>query len=185
MSDQPLQHDDANDAGRRNLLALLMKHQRRLFGFTYTLVPNRDDAEDVLQDATRVMWEKFDGFEPGSDFFAWACRVIRYEVMHHRRSHARSRLVFDSDVLESVATDAAAMRDGLDERRAALESCLDKLPEDERRFLMRRYEHDGSVAAAAQLAARSTHAAYKALSRLRRALLDCVRKQMPGEEVYG
>ena len=58
MSTEPEHLEKPGGDDRRNLLALLVKHHRRLFGFAFTLVPNRDDAEDILQDATRVMWEK-------------------------------------------------------------------------------------------------------------------------------
>ena len=38
---------------------LLMLHQQRLYGFIYTLVPNPADAEDLLQQTSLVLWQKF------------------------------------------------------------------------------------------------------------------------------
>ena len=45
--------------------------------------------EDVFQAANLVLWRKFDQFEPGTNFFAWACQIIRYEVLKYREKYAR------------------------------------------------------------------------------------------------
>ena len=57
--------------------------------FTTTLLPVAADAEDVLQEANMVLWEKFDQYVPGTSFFAWACRVIRFQVLKYREKQAR------------------------------------------------------------------------------------------------
>jgi len=57
---------------RKQLVALLTQHQRRIFSYIYTLVPDRTDAEDLLQEASLIICEKFDDFEVGTDFVAWA-----------------------------------------------------------------------------------------------------------------
>ena len=50
------------------LVQLMMKHQRKLFGYILTLVPSRADAEDILQEASLTICEKFSSFEPGTNF---------------------------------------------------------------------------------------------------------------------
>ena len=42
------------------------------------------DAEDVLQEANLVLWRKFDQYQEGTNFFAWACQIIRYEVLKYQ-----------------------------------------------------------------------------------------------------
>lgn len=60
---------------RKRLMALMTRHQRQIFAYIYTLVPDRHDAEDLLQETSLVICEKFDEFRPGSDFVAWACQI--------------------------------------------------------------------------------------------------------------
>ena len=50
---------------------LLVANQRRIYGFILTLVHDRSAAEDILQDVSALLWQKYDKFEPGTDFAAW------------------------------------------------------------------------------------------------------------------
>ena len=54
----------------KQLMRLMTQHQRRIFGYIYTLVPDRHDAEDILQETSVVICEKFGQFQLGMDFVA-------------------------------------------------------------------------------------------------------------------
>src|ERR687897_879477 len=43
---------------RKRLVALITLHQRRIYSYIYTLVPNRQDADDILQETSLVICEK-------------------------------------------------------------------------------------------------------------------------------
>src|SRR4051812_6570968 len=159
---------------RKELMMLITRHQRQIFAYIYTLVPDRHDAEDLLQETNVVICEKFDQFTPGTDFVAWACQIAWWRIRYSRQKVARSKVVFDDDVLESVAHTAAMMREELDERHEALAHCLRKLPNRDRELVLTRYEPGSGVAEAAKRTGRSMDAAYKALNRLRKLLHDCV-----------
>ena len=45
------------------LVQLMMKYQRRIFAYIHTLVPSRSDAEDILQEASLTICEKFSDFK--------------------------------------------------------------------------------------------------------------------------
>ena len=51
---------------------LYIESQGRVYGFIATILPNRDDAEDVLQRTSMIMWQKWDQFDStrGSGAFA-------------------------------------------------------------------------------------------------------------------
>src|SRR5215218_3115437 len=163
---------------RKRLMALMTRHQRQIFAYIYTLVPDRHDAEDLLQETSVVICEKFDEFKPGTDFVAWACQIAWWRVRYSRQKFARSKVVFDDDLLESVAHTVATMREELDERHEALASCLQKLPARDRELVLTRYEPGCGVAEAAERSGRSMDAAYKALNRLRKLLHDCVTNEL-------
>jgi RNA polymerase sigma-70 factor (ECF subfamily) len=75
---------------RKQLVALMTQHQRRIFSYIYTLVPDRYDAEDLLQETSVVICEKFDEFREGTDFVAWACQIAYWRIRYSRQKFARS-----------------------------------------------------------------------------------------------
>lgn len=76
-------------------MALYSSHQRRLYLYTTTLLPAASDADDIFQEANLVLWQKFDQYEDGTNFFAWACKIIRYKVLQHREKKARAVEILD------------------------------------------------------------------------------------------
>src|SRR5215467_12973604 len=75
-------------------LRLFLKNERRLYAFILTLLPNRADADDVLQEASLVMWDKFDERHPPDDFAAWGCRIAYFKVLDFYKKSHRSRVRF-------------------------------------------------------------------------------------------
>ncbi len=45
--------------------------QAEIYTYILTMVPNSVDAEDIFQEASSLMWRKFEDFKPGSSFIAW------------------------------------------------------------------------------------------------------------------
>ena len=62
------------------LVQLMMKYQRRIFAYIHTLVPDRSDAEDILQEASLTICEKFNEFTSGTNFYSWACQISYWKV---------------------------------------------------------------------------------------------------------
>src|SRR6188472_2027651 len=114
------------------------RNARRVYGFIMTLVFNYHDAEEVFQNTSVVLWNKFGEFQPGSDFFAWASRVAYYEVLSLLKQRRRSRMLTD-ETLELLATEAIAVSDRPSERNEALEDCLSRLDAADRALLQERY----------------------------------------------
>ena len=165
---------------RKRLMTLMTRHQRQIFGYIYTLVPNRYDAEDLLQETSLVICEKFDEFEDGTDFVAWACQIAYWRIRYSRQKFARSKVVFNQEILDAVAQTASTMTGELDSRHEALGNCLQKLHPRDRDLVLTRYEPGSGVEEAARRSGRTLQTAYKALARLRKLLLDCVSNQLAG-----
>jgi RNA polymerase sigma-70 factor, ECF subfamily len=178
MDAQATTSDDPREMEKRKrLVALVTRHQRQLLRYIHTLVPRLDDAEDILQETSQVICEKFDTFREGTDFMAWACEIAWWRVRAARSAFARSRVCFSDEVLALVAETAAELRGEMDDRQDALEQCLKKLQPRDRELVDARYQQGSSVESAAQRNGRTVEAAYKALARIRRALHDCVRQR--------
>src|SRR5437870_13081465 len=75
-------------------LRLFLQNERRLYAYILTLLPNRSDADDVLQEASMVMWDKFDDEHPPDNFAAWGCRISYFKVLDFCKKRQRSRVVF-------------------------------------------------------------------------------------------
>ena len=173
--------ESALESSRRELVGLLSRHQRKIFAYIYTLVPNRTDADDLLQETCLTIYEKFGEFEQGTDFVAWANRIAWWKVRQSKQKFARSKVIFDEAVMESVSRTAIELTPELDQRHEALEHCLAKLNDRDRTMLLTRYERGHGVSEAAAQSGRSLDAAYKALARLRTLLFDCVTNRLEQE----
>jgi RNA polymerase sigma-70 factor (ECF subfamily) len=177
---------ESSDAGgalkSKLFLRLFLQNERRIYAYILTLLPHRADADDVLQDASLVMWDKFDADRPPDDFVAWGCRVAYFKVLDFHKKNTR-RLRFSQALLERVAETAIEQADALqlDERRAALTGCIEKLAARDRELLARRFAEGATTQSAAAESGRSIDAAYKALAKIRQALFDCVTRALAQE----
>lgn len=176
-----MKNDSQNETeSRKRLMTLITRHQRQIFGYIYALVPNRYDAEDLLQETSLVICEKFNEFEEGTDFVAWACQIAYWRIRYSRQKFARSKVVFNQEIVDAVAQTASTMTSELDSRHEALGNCLQKLHPRDRELVLTRYEPGSGVAEAARRSGRTVQTAYKALARLRKFLLDCVSNELAG-----
>lgn len=174
--------DEPNDTDRqKELVSLITQHQRRIFSYIYAVVPDRHAAEDLLQETNLVICEKFSDFRPGTDFVAWACQIAYWRIRNARQKFARSKVTFNQEIVDAIASTASAMAGELDVRHEALEHCLGRLHPRDREMMLTRYEPGCNVAEAARRSGRSMQAAYKALARIRKLLFDCVTARIAKE----
>jgi len=162
-------------------LRLFVEAERRIYAYIRTMVPNRADAEDILQETSVVMWQKFDPANPPEYFVAWANRIAYHKVLDMRKKRGRSRVVFNETVLEAVSATVATMADKIDDRDGALADCVQKLGDRERDLLERRFRKGATTKSVAAEVGRSLDAVYKSLSRIRTALHDCVTRSLAAE----
>ena len=177
MSEPPPSSPDEIES-RTRLVVLWTRHQRQVFSYILALIPSRHDADDILQETGVVVCKKFEEFQDGTDFVAWACQIAWWQVRAARQKFARSKVVFDDDVLEAAAPQFAMMAREADARHEALGNCLQKLHPRDRELVLTRYERGHGVEEAAKRSGRSMEAAYRALNRLRKLLADCVTHQL-------
>ncbi len=164
-------------------VALYTRHETGLRAFVRTLAPTWDDVDEIMQNTSLVLWRKFDVFEPGSSFASWACTVARFEALKHRRRAARDRIVLAEDVVEKLADEAAddVAHEAVGPRRRALDSCLGKLPAEQRQLLAAAYAPGRQINEVAEELGKTATAFYKALNRIRGRLLQCIERRLASD----
>jgi RNA polymerase sigma-70 factor (ECF subfamily) len=157
-------------------------HSRRVYAYILTLVYNVADAEDILQETIATLWEKFDEFEPGTDFGAWAVRIAYFKVCNwlHKRKPMEP---LDEALLGLLTNETAAAADLLDTQFIALSKCIGKLSSTQRELIEVRYSGNNSVQQAATRVGRSVHYVYRALRRVHEQLFKCIQRQLAAEKV--
>jgi RNA polymerase sigma-70 factor, ECF subfamily len=155
---------------------LFSLHTNSIYAYIHVLLPTHADAEDVFQETSRTLWEKFGEYRCGPDegFHLWALRIAKIEVLRHRQREGRRRKFF-SDRLQGLLDEMAQATVGsLDLRFDSLGDCYRKLSEDDRQLVGARYRLGVSVEAIAAEMGRSVHSIYRALRRIHQWLFDCV-----------
>jgi len=170
-----------SDDPNTDFLTLLAKHDRALSLYVYGLVPIHADADDILQQTKMVMWKSFSQFELGTNFIAWARKIAFHQILGYRRQSKRVHLPLSEEMLEQVGHEVSRLSDQGQARREALESCLHKLPMEHRQVVLLRYYEELEVDQIAERVDSTTAAVYRALSRLRYTLLECVENRMKSE----
>jgi len=159
---------------------LFSQHSQRIYAFIVTLVLHRQDADEVFQNTSLILWKKFESFEQGSSFWAWACQIAYYEALKLRTKRAQSPVLSD-EAMRAVAEDMVEGEEQSILRHDALINCLKRLNQDERNLINMRYHHNQRPKAIAELQKRSVHSVYRALTKVHGRLLRCVRRTMSSE----
>ena len=170
--------DAAQTDQQQEFVRQLTRAQSSLYAYIYSLMPDPNQAEDLLQETNTTLWKKATDFEPGTSFLAWSCQVAYFKVLSQRRKLARDRHLFDDALVDYLAERQAARLDQLDSRRDALRGCIQKLPPDHREMVEKRYKAGGSVQTIAQSSGRSAGVVSQTLYRIRTELLDCIRSSL-------
>lgn len=162
-------------------IQLFTKAQRSLFLYILSLVPRPVDAEEILQETNLIIWTKSRQFQPGTNFQAWASQIAYYEVLKYRQSKQREKLHFHPELLEILAQESLQQAELLDRRRQALAECLAKLRETDRALIQTRYSPQGEGPGIADQLGRPINSIYQSLSRIRKALLECINRRLAAE----
>ena len=78
---------------------LVRKYERQIFRIAQHITQNREDAEDVMQDAFLKAYEKLDQFQGNSKFYTWLVRIAVNESLMRLRKRRTGKMVsIDEDI---------------------------------------------------------------------------------------
>lgn len=169
---------DESPISHEEFMRRFLQSERDLLRYVMAFVPRVNDARDIVQNTAIALWKKIDRYNPAEPFAPWAFRFAALEAKEYLRKEARWRRFLDDEVIEMLALRRNEMSKELDERRIHLRECLRKLPDGQKSIVEGYYFKDHSVEELAELSGRTVDAVYKALQRIRAALMDCVGRRM-------
>jgi RNA polymerase sigma-70 factor (ECF subfamily) len=78
---------------------LVRKYERQIFRIAQHITQNREDAEDVMQDAFLKAYEKLEQFQGNSKFYTWLVRIAVNESLMRLRKRRTGKMVsIDEDI---------------------------------------------------------------------------------------
>lgn len=159
----------------KRFMSLLIPNQKQIHAFILYLVPNRTDADDILQDTLSEMWNKFQEYREGTNFVSWGLTIAKYKVYTFMRKNNRyCRLSNETMDLLQQEVESNQGLSFVQERIEILKKCIAKLSYKEKKILRLRYERNLTFDGIAEQFGISMQAAYKAMSRIHACLAKCV-----------
>jgi len=169
--------DDRNAA----FVELLTQHQRKLYSYIYTLVPNVTDSDDLLQETNLVLWNKRQEYKLGTNFNAWACRIAYFKVQNFIRTKGHKYIYFSEELLSQISNFMVDRNELHTAHSLLLISCLEKLSSASRQLLKLRYDGNRNIQEVAKQMGRSVGSIYNTLSQIRHKLWECVQHALEEE----
>ncbi|YCM43038.1 sigma-70 family RNA polymerase sigma factor [Verrucomicrobiaceae bacterium 227] len=173
-----------NSLDQGDFMRLLMRHEPALRAYSRSLLPNWNLVDEVIQEASLTLWQKFDQLKDEDGFLPWSKVVVRFKCLSAISKLRRDRHVFSDGVLELLAEEAESF--DVQEREQsmhALRSCLNTFSHAHQELLLAPYTGDGQVTTLAREANKSANSLYKLLGRLREKLATCIQAKLPQDSL--
>jgi RNA polymerase sigma-70 factor, ECF subfamily len=80
-----------------------MLHMNDLYRAASSMLGNRTEAEDIVQETYLQAWKSFHRFTPGTNCRAWLFKILFHVIQHHRRKWFKFKFVNDGEeILEQT-----------------------------------------------------------------------------------
>ena len=166
---------------------VVREHQGMLLGYALRRLGDWTQAEEVVQLTFIRAYQKLEEFRPEEEFGVWLCVTAKYLILtelEKRRREARNKNN-DQGALEIEIATAATEDMELDSKRdrlASLKECVGNLQQETASLVELRYFKEMSCKEIAAEKNRTVTWVTSNLSRIRKALRECLENQ-PGTEV--
>lgn len=121
---------------------LVNRYHSKIYGLTYNMTSNREDAEDLTQDVFVKAYEALPRFKGKSSFYTWVYRIAVNKTINYRKKRNRKRALsldqFDQeikldDAYHDLTTKGSPLRNiSLSELQKKLNEALQNLSEKHR-----------------------------------------------------
>ncbi|MCH1509150.1 MAG: sigma-70 family RNA polymerase sigma factor [Akkermansiaceae bacterium] len=183
-----MNHSPTENERRHRVVTEAFRCRRALEVYAYSLLKDRTEAEDPVQEAFIVVMEKFADFEEGTSMMAWTRAIVRLKVLQsldkkNRRAKLVDKLLVDTVDAAFEEVETRKYAEDTRERYRGLEACLSKLGERPRRILECIYTERMSYDAAALKIGMGREAVKKSLQRTKAKLRECLQRNRTEEAI--
>ena len=164
--------------GTERFLQLLTNHNKSIYAYIFSLVPNYFDADDIMQETVTYMYREFDKFELGTSFLAWAFKIARYRVLSYLKRSKDRRIQFNDEILDLIEAESKEVLKEINFRLEALQHCRQKLANQDSQLLQMKYVEGVETKSIAERSGKSIHSVYRSIARIHEMLLKCIRRRL-------
>jgi RNA polymerase sigma-70 factor (ECF subfamily) len=154
-----------------------LREERYLAAYLLSATGDIHEAEDLLQNVARILWEKLEDYDESRPFGAWATGVAHLEVLKWRQRMARLRETLSEDSLRLLSETAAEHAAEVNDQYYFLADCLQALGATARAVLEMKYAQDRKIRDIAGCLQKSTASIEMILVRSRRTLRECIQRK--------
>jgi|LSQX01.3.fsa_nt_gb RNA polymerase sigma-70 factor (ECF subfamily) len=163
------------DGNQAAFAALVEKHQQMVFTIAVKILRNREQAEEIAQDAFVKAYSALSSFKGEAKFSTWLYRIAYNAAISAGRRRKPEYAAIDETLTENYTTDeihpqVEAMSQ--EEQMELIEKLMQRLPEEDNLLLTLYYKKEKSVAEVAEITGYSQSNVKIKLFRLRRRLYD-------------
>ncbi|MBI1370728.1 MAG: sigma-70 family RNA polymerase sigma factor [Planctomycetes bacterium] len=163
------------------IVRVLLRDRARLFAYIWAIVRDVHMAEDVLQEVSLLAVDKSATIHDEAALPAWLRSTARFRAMHAVQNARRGPVALDEHLLDMLdthwaQTDRVSSFDMLE----SLRRCLSELTPRAREMVRMRYVDALSGQAIASKSDCKIDSVYKSLSRIHRALAECMQRHGVG-----
>jgi len=169
--------ENASDR-QAEFVGLLSQNYRALYACAVSLGADLHQADDIMQEVSILLWQQFDQFELGTSFARWGRAMVRNVFRNDRRSSWHRKHVFNPLLIEKLFEMHCGAEELLEVRTLALQQCLKKLPDSDRKLIQAFYNKGQTLTSQAHQAGRAPNALHKAISRIRLRLSQCIDRKL-------
>lgn len=145
--------------------------------YVAAMVRDRSARDDLMQEIAIAVLESFSRYDTQSPFTAWTMGIARNHIRNYFRSLSRNSIVFDDDLLASLADSFAATESQELQQLEHLHHCLMQLDGRAKELCHARYAENKTPKQIALLLDSTPNRIAKALQRIRERLRDCIQLQ--------
>lgn len=165
----------SSESDNEVFVGLITANYEHLRRYIFTLLAHEEDTKDVLQEVCLELSRKFSEYDRSRPFLPWARRFAYLKVLKFsEQQRPRQTVQLPAELLELIARDRETEEPTLFERLAALDRCMEKLPDRDRRLIQARYVDRVPTDELGSLFAQSRRTMFRNLERVRRILFECV-----------
>ena len=173
--------------GNRNAYAYLVdKYKTMVYSLALRLVKDREEAEEISQDAFVKAYQSLASFKGKAKFSSWLYRIVYNTAISKLRQQPAGRVSLDeSNITDNLYTESKQNYETLSagERKKYLEKALDSLDRDEKMFIILYYYEERDLDDIASIAGLTKTNTKVKLFRARKKMLTVLQSYLK-EETY-